>query len=104
MKIAGARIESFLRRPDPALSTVLLYGPDEGLVRERVQRMIRAVLPDPDDPFGLTELSVDAVRADPALLVDEARALCLTGGRRVVRLRQATDQASAACRSLLAVP
>jgi DNA polymerase-3 subunit delta len=104
MKIAGARIDSFLRRPDPALSTVLLYGPDEGLVRERVQRMIRAVLPDPDDPFGLTELSVDAVRADPALLVDEARALCLTGGRRVVRLRQATDQASAACRSLLAVP
>src|SRR5919106_1150951 len=104
MKIAGARIESFLRRPDPALSTVLLYGPDEGLVRERVQRLIRAVLSDPDDPFGLTELGVDAVRADPALLVDEARAPCLTGRRRGVRLRHASDQASAACRGLLAAP
>jgi DNA polymerase-3 subunit delta len=104
MKIAGGRVESFLNRPDPALSAVLLYGPDEGLVRERAQRLVRAVLPDPQDPFGLSELGVDAVRSEPALLVDEARALSLGGGRRVVRLRQATDQLSAACRALLDLP
>jgi DNA polymerase-3 subunit delta len=104
MKIVGGRVESFLSRPDPALSAVLLYGPDEGLVRERALRLVGTVLADPKDPFGLTELSVDALRGEPALLADEARALCLTGGRRVVRLRQATDQATAACRALLALP
>jgi DNA polymerase-3 subunit delta len=62
------------------------------------------VLPDPQDPFGLTELAADAVRAEPALLADEARALCLTGGRRVVRVRQASDQLGEACRALLALP
>lgn len=104
MKIAGARVESLLSRPDPALFAVLLYGPDEGLVRERALRLVRAVLPDPQDPFGLTDLGADAVRVEPALLVDEARALCLTGGRRVVRVRQASDQLSAACRALLDLP
>ena len=104
MRITGARVERFLSKPDPALSTVLLYGPDEGLVRERALRLVRTVLADPKDPFGLTELAADAVRSQPALLVDEARALSLTGGRRVVRVRQASDQVSAACRDLLALP
>jgi DNA polymerase III subunit delta len=43
------------------------------------------------------------VRGDPGRLLDEARTLCLMGGRRVVRLRQAGDQATAACRALLAL-
>jgi len=102
MKLAGQKIEAFLRRPDPRTPTVLVYGPDEGLVRERVERLVRAVLDDPQDPFRLSELSLDAVRSEPGRLADEARALALTGGRRVVRLRQASDQATPACRHLLA--
>jgi DNA polymerase-3 subunit delta len=104
MKLFGGRVDQFLSRPDPALSSVLLYGPDEGLVRERALHLVRTVLADPKDPFGLSELGADAVRTDPGLLADEARALCLTGGRRVVRVRQATDQLSGACRTLLALP
>ena len=104
MKVAGPRVEALLGRPDAALAAVLLYGPDEGLVRERALRLVRAILPEPQDPFGLTELAADAVRAEPALLLDEARALSLTGGRRVVRVRQAGDGLSAACRALLDLP
>ncbi|MGH6902760.1 MAG: DNA polymerase III subunit delta, partial [Geminicoccaceae bacterium] len=103
MKVAGGQIERFLRRPDPAAAVVLIYGSDEGLVRERVERLLGTVLDDPKDPFRLSELSLDLVRAEPARLADEARSLCLLGGRRVVRLRQASDQAAAACRALLAL-
>jgi DNA polymerase III subunit delta len=103
VKVAGGQIERFLRRPDPAAAVVLIYGPDEGLVRERVERLLGTVLDDPKDPFRLSELSLDLVRAEPARLADEARSLCLLGGRRVVRLRQASDQATAACRALLAL-
>lgn len=101
MKLGGAQVERFLRQPH--LPVVLLYGPDQGLVRERAERLIGAVLDEPQDPFRLSELSADVVRTDPGRLLDEARTLCLMGGRRVVRLRQAGDQASAACRALLAL-
>ena len=85
------------------MPVVLVYGPDEGLVRERVDRLIGTVLDDPKDPFRLSDLAADQIRSDPALLVDEARALCLMGGRRVVRVRQAGDPLRAACASLLAL-
>jgi DNA polymerase-3 subunit delta len=103
VKLGAAQIERFLRTPDPKAMAVLVYGPDDGLVRERVERLVGAVLDDPKDPFRLSELSGDGVRSDPARLVDEARALCLVGGRRVVRVRQAGDQATPAVRSLLAL-
>ena len=57
MKLGGAQVERFLARPDPARPVTLVYGPDEGLVRERVERLIRAVLEDPRDPFRTSELT-----------------------------------------------
>ena len=101
MKLVGGQIERFLRRPDR--STVLVYGPDQGLVRERVLRLIATAVDDPSDPFRVSELGADLVRSDPGRLLDEARSLCLLGGRRVVRLRQAGDLATAGCRALLQI-
>lgn len=103
MKIAAGQVERFLRKPDPKTPVVLIYGPDEGLVRERVDLLIRSVLDDPNDPFRLSDLAADQIKSDPAMLVDEARAFCLMGGRRVVRVRQAGDALRAAAKSLLAL-
>ena len=104
MKLPGSHIESFLRRPDDRYPVILVYGPDEGLVRERVERLIASVLEDAADPFRSCDLNADLVQAEPGRLLDEARALSLIGGRRVVRLRQAGDQVTAACKALLALP
>lgn len=101
MKIAAGQVARFLKVPNPKTPVVLVYGPDEGLVRERVDFLIKTVLDDPKDPFRLSDLAADQVRSDPAMLVDEARALCFMGGRRVVRVRQAGDGLRAACKSLL---
>jgi DNA polymerase-3 subunit delta len=101
LKIAPAQIERFLRSPDPKTPVVLIYGPDEGLVRERSALLIKSVLDDPNDPFRLSDLAADQIKGDPASLVDEARSLCLMGGRRVVRVRQAGDALRVACKSLL---
>lgn len=101
MKLTAAQAERFLRRPDPRVGVVLVYGPDEGLARERVEQLVRTVLDDPTDPFRLSDLPADALRSEPGRLADEARALTLTGGRRVVRVRHASDQITPACRSLL---
>jgi DNA polymerase-3 subunit delta len=77
---------------DPAsYRAVLLHGDDAGLVRERAEALVRAVMGGRmDDPFRLAELSREEA-AKPGALAGEAAALAMTGGRRVVRLREATD-------------
>jgi DNA polymerase-3 subunit delta len=104
MKIAGARVEAFLKAPDPAVRAVLVYGPDSGLVRERVERLMRGVVPDPRDPFRVAELAAGRLKEDPALVGDEAAAIALTGGRRVVVVRDAGDGATEALGLYLSAP
>jgi DNA polymerase-3 subunit delta len=90
MKITG-RADAFAAKPDPKMRAVLLYGPDAGLIRERLNVMTKAVAGAVDDPFRVSEFNADTLRDDPARLPDEAAALALTGGRRVVRIRDAGD-------------
>src|SRR5579875_2993548 len=70
MRIAPARIADFLRRPDPQLRAVLLYGPDRGLVRERAELLAQRVCPDLADPFRIAAVDGAALVADPARLAD----------------------------------
>lgn len=104
MKIDGKRVEAFLSEPDPAARAVLLFGPDAGLVRERADRLCGTVLEDLSDPFRVAELSVAQWRNDPACLADEAAQIAMTGGRRVVRFRTATDEIAAAVEAFLDSP
>lgn len=101
MKLAAGRIEAFLRRPDPAVRGVLIYGPDRGLVRERADGLSRLLLGEPPDPFRLCELSPAAIKDDPVRLADEMASLSFTGGGRVVRLRDAGDAAASAIAAAL---
>ena len=91
MKISGARLNGFLRQPDAAIVGVLVFGPDRGLVRERVGTLVATVAEDPRDPFRVVELGAAAIRNDPARLADEAAAMSFSGGRRVVRVVEAAD-------------
>ena len=50
-------IEPFIARPD-ARPVVLVFGPDAGLVSERVEALIRASVDDPNDPFALVRRAV----------------------------------------------
>lgn len=103
MKIGPDRADSFCARPDPKARVVLVYGPDEGLVRERVGRLMKTVVDDLSDPFRVADLTAQAVKGDPAALADEAMAMALTGGRRVVRVRDADDGATKAFDGVLAL-
>ena len=91
MKITANRVAGFLGQPDAAIAGVLVFGPDRGLVRERVGTLIAAVTGDPGDPFRVVELDPGAIRKDPARLADEAAAMSFSGGRRAVRVVEAAD-------------
>ncbi|CAO3415549.1 DNA polymerase III subunit delta [Azospirillum doebereinerae] len=101
MKLQAKAIDGFLRRPDPKVRAVLLYGPDSGLVRDRAQTLGRTVVEDLADPFRVAEFIGRAIADDPAKLADEAAALSFTGGRRLIRVRDAEDNATAAFAAFL---
>jgi DNA polymerase III subunit delta len=101
MKVTPQQADAFCNHPDPKTGLVLLYGPDQGLVVERRKRLIAAFLDQPDDPFRLAELHADRLVQGPGLLVEEAQAMSLVGGRRVVVVRQATDALAKAVEGLL---
>ena len=104
MKIRPADVDSFIRKPDPAIRAALVYGPDDGLVRERASDLVRGAVPDPGDPFLVAELAGETIGRDRALLFDEAASISLTGGRRVVWIRDAGDAVAMVFTDFLADP
>lgn len=96
MKLAPAQVAGFLKNPG-ACRVVLLYGDDAGMIRDRAEMLVRAVAGSLDDPFLVAELA----REEIAGLADEAASLPLTGGRRVVRVRDASDAATAPVQAIL---
>lgn len=102
--LKSAEIGSFLARPDPARPIALLFGPDAGLVHERTEAIIRAVVDDPRDPFVLARLDGDALADDPSRLVEEAHTMPLFGGRRAVWVKAGGRSMAAAVEALIASP
>jgi len=101
-KIDARRITGFLAEPPATARVVLIYGDDLGLVRERADQLMRAVVG--DDPFGLVDVPREAASRDVSLLAGEAAQSALTGGRRLVRVRDATDGLANAAKAALAGP
>ncbi|GBR53561.1 DNA polymerase III subunit delta [Neokomagataea thailandica NBRC 106555] len=66
---------------------ILLYGEDSGLIRERAAQAVRCVAETLDDPFRVAQLD----RETHDRLEEEATALSLIGGRRVVWVREGGD-------------
>lgn len=86
MKPAGAQIAALLRDPGPCRA-ILLFGEDVGMIRERAEALVRTVAGSLDDPFRVVDLTRDQIEQLP----DESASMSLTGGRRVVRVRDLTD-------------
>jgi DNA polymerase-3 subunit delta len=95
MKLPAARVAAFVKAPDAGMRAALVYGPDAGLVKERAERIARAICPDLGDAFRVAEIDADTLARDPARLNDEAASLSLIGGRRLVRIHDAGDAVGA---------
>ncbi|MBN2751899.1 MAG: DNA polymerase III subunit delta [Rhodospirillaceae bacterium] len=103
-KLSGSAADSFVRRPDPGVRAVLLHGPDEGQVRERMSLLTRTLCPDPNDPFRVADIPPAALKDDPARLFDECAALAFGGGQRVVRISGLSDALAGPVLSFLSTP
>jgi DNA polymerase-3 subunit delta len=89
MIVRPADSDRFLARLPSDLVAILFYGPDQGLVRERAEKVITSIVPDLRDPFRIAEMEGAALADDAGRLYAEAAAFSMSGGRRVVRIRAA---------------
>jgi len=89
--IKGKAVNQLLTRPGPNFRAILFYGPNEGRVREYAVQIAKTVVADLSDPFRICQLSAADLKDDPARLADEAAAIAMTGGRRVIRARGIGD-------------
>ena len=102
--IKPADVDAFVARPEPARPVVLVFGPDAGLVSERVNALIKASVDNPADPFALARLEGEELTANPSRLVEEAQTMPLFGGRRAVWVKAGSRNIAPAVEALLGAP
>lgn len=101
MEFKAAQFSNYLKSPDKKIRVFLVYGQDEGLVRERAKAICLTAVESLDDPFCYMELTASDISNDPARLMDEITAISMMGGERVVRLRGAGNPQSKTIQSAL---
>ncbi len=97
MKANLAQLTRALDNPGPETRLFLLYGPDESGSLALAKRLERSLGPDAER----IDIEAGALKSDPARLSDEAAALSLFGGRRLVRIHPADESVLMAVAALL---
>jgi len=82
--ISTASADSFIDREAERYPFYLVHGPDEGLTHERSGAIARKVLGGDENPLSLVRLDGDMVARELGALSDEAYAISMFGGRRVI--------------------
>lgn len=98
MKASKASIGRAVDQPGGDVRFYLFHGPDEAQSRALAASLLEAL--------GATRflMAAGSVKSDPALLVDEASAMSLFGGRRVVWIEPATKDIEEGVAALLDCP
>lgn len=104
MIVKHADAERYLDRLPGKVVAVLIYGPDQGLVSERSERLMIGTVPDIRDPFRVSEIDGADLVEDRGRLAAEAAALSFSGGRRVVHIRSAGNASASIFESFLEQP
>jgi DNA polymerase-3 subunit delta len=82
--VKSEQFEAYFAKRPANVAMFLLHGPDSDLVSERARRLVPALVDDVGDPFQVVRLSADALVKDPGRLADEASAISMFGGKRVI--------------------
>ena len=98
MRAAKGTIGRAVDRPDPNVRFFLFYGPDEAQSRALAARLLEALA------AAKFVIISGAVKSDPAALADEAGALSLFGGKRLIWIEPAGDEIASGVEALLEGP
>jgi len=97
-------IQRFIASGCKTTPLILVHGPDEGSVRSRVRAIAATLLGPHSDSMSLIDFDADTLNANPGRLLDEANAISMFGGKRVIVVNQANKLQKAIWQPLLDVP
>lgn len=98
MKATKPTISRAVDQPAPDTRFYLFHGPDEAQSRALAARVVEAL------GASKTMIPASAIKSDPATLLDEASAMSLFGGKRVVWIEPATKDIEQGLVALLDAP
>jgi DNA polymerase-3 subunit delta len=98
MKATKGNIDRTVDQPGAGTRFYLFHGPDEAQSRALAARLLEGL--------GATKflMTAGAVKSDPASLVDEAGAMSLFGGKRLIWIEPAGDEIAEGVAALLEAP
>lgn len=100
MKASFNQIRVALDAPSPDIRLYLLHGPDEAGARALAAQLTRAL----GAEVERVDLEPATLRSDPARLADEAAALSLFGGARLIRIEGMGEESADAVQALFDAP
>ncbi|MBB3316232.1 DNA polymerase-3 subunit delta [Rhizobium sp. BK181] len=92
VEIKSHEFEGFLERSARNYRLFVIYGPDRGLVSERATLLAGKTGVSLDDPFSLIKLDISDLQRDQGRLLDEAGAIGLFGGDKLIWIRGAANE------------
>lgn len=112
MKLKAHQVDGFIKSPDPNVLLVLVYGSDQGMIREHAKVLANLALNGEGqdaDPMERVDLDAVTLARNPGLLRDEAASLSMFAdpnnkSRRVVVVRTTGDQNAEIIKDYLADP
>ena len=102
--VRSADADRFINHPPPGVFLYLVFGPDAGLVAERIRTILTRAVDDPKDAFQIVRLNGDEIASDPLKLADEANAIPMFGGRKAIGIEATARSLVPALEPLLRVP
>lgn len=101
MIFKALQVENFIKRADEKIKAILVFGTNDGLVLDTIKRIARSICSDLNDAFRVADLSGESVLEDVGKLYAEYNGQSLMGGRRVVIVREVSNQLTKEIRKML---
>ncbi len=84
-------LDAFLKKPEPGIGALLIYGEEAEAVRELAARAVKRIAGSTDDPFAVAAFNDQDFASDPARLADEVQSLSMFGGNKAIWVRGAAE-------------
>ena len=70
MKVSASQADAFVSAVPETIGAILIYGPDDGLIRERAEIAVKSLVGAIPDPFNFVEFTQNALRVTFSVFLD----------------------------------
>lgn len=89
MKAKAYQLPALKKDISTSFFGALIYGPDFGVVNDTAETIMGYIVPNIKDDFAVIKITPSKIKENAGIVLDEANALSLMGGRRVIWVKEA---------------